>query len=74
MCLVQYRLKVYKYNCFIYSTQCHAYYIVLCIIILFMYNYTFIYAHTHTPVAGLVVANIVVEGPTLSPETAATAT
>ena len=46
--------------------------IVLCIIILFMYNYVFIY--THIPVAGLVVANIVVEGPTLSPETAATAT
>ena len=39
---------------------------------LFMYNDIFI--HTHTPVAGLVVANSVVEGPTLSPETAATAT
>ena len=48
--------------------------IVLCIIILFMYNYTYIYIYVHTPVAGLVVANIVVEGPTLFPETAATAT
>ena len=33
-----------------------------------MYNYI------HTPVSGFVVMNTVVEGPTLSPETAATAT